>query len=164
MKFQLDLKLNGEEGDMSTFVLNGEWALLGMQSLIWSDLFSTKANIHDLLTVDLLFLPIIHSLLPSTIYSYIIQGMGCDWFLGRTHAPRTSRFRCAHRCVRTSNLGWSHFAPAPFVNFSTIFQQLVKGKLLRGQDGLTRGSYQTVINQLTNFRKKNPVLECLFLF
>ena len=31
LKFQLDLKLNGEEGDMSTFVLNGEWALLGMQ-------------------------------------------------------------------------------------------------------------------------------------
>ena len=27
----MDLKLNGEEGDMSTFVLNGEWALLGMQ-------------------------------------------------------------------------------------------------------------------------------------
>ena len=25
----MDLKLNGEEGDMSTFVLNGEWALLG---------------------------------------------------------------------------------------------------------------------------------------
>jgi len=28
--FKLDLKLNGEEGDMSTFVLNGEWALLGV--------------------------------------------------------------------------------------------------------------------------------------
>jgi hypothetical protein len=26
----LDLKLNGEEGDTSTYVLNGEWALLGM--------------------------------------------------------------------------------------------------------------------------------------
>jgi nicotinic acetylcholine receptor len=26
----LDLKLNGEEGDFSTFVLNGEWALLGV--------------------------------------------------------------------------------------------------------------------------------------
>ena len=28
----MDLKLNGEEGDMSTFVLNGEWALLGKLS------------------------------------------------------------------------------------------------------------------------------------
>ena len=29
----MDLKLNGEEGDMSTFVLNGEWALLGMLTI-----------------------------------------------------------------------------------------------------------------------------------
>ena len=31
--------MNGEEGDYSTFVLNGEWALLGMQNtdLIYAD-------------------------------------------------------------------------------------------------------------------------------
>jgi len=28
--FKLDLNMNGEEGDYSTFVLNGEWALLGV--------------------------------------------------------------------------------------------------------------------------------------
>ena len=51
-------------------------------------------------------------------YKYYKQGMGCDHFLGRTHAPRTSRFRSARTRVRTSNLEWSHFtpAPAPFVN------------------------------------------------
>ena len=45
-------------------------------------------------------------------------GMGCDHFLGRTHAPRTSRFRSARTRVRTSNLEWLHFAPgpAPFVS------------------------------------------------
>ena len=41
------------------------------------------------------------------------QGMGCDRFLGRTQAPRTSRFMCARTCVRTSNLRWSPIAPAP---------------------------------------------------
>ena len=42
----------------------------------------------------------------------ISQGVSCDCFLGRTHKPRTSRFRCARTRVRTSNLKWSHFAPA----------------------------------------------------
>ena len=45
------------------------------------------------------------------------QGMGCDRFLRRTHAPRTSRFQCARTRVRTFILWWSHFAPAraPFL-------------------------------------------------
>ena len=41
--------MNGEEGDYSTFVLNGEWALLGMQNtdLIYSDKKSeTNINIQ----------------------------------------------------------------------------------------------------------------------
>ena len=41
------------------------------------------------------------------------HGVSCDRFLGRTHAPRTSRFRTARTRVRTSNLKGSHFAPAP---------------------------------------------------
>ena len=43
--------------------------------------------------------------------------MGCDRFLRRTHAPRTSRFQCARTRVRTFILWWSHFAPArtPFL-------------------------------------------------
>ena len=41
------------------------------------------------------------------------QGMGCDPFLHRTHAPRTSRNLCARTRVRTLILWWSHFAPAP---------------------------------------------------
>ena len=41
------------------------------------------------------------------------QGVSCDRFLGRTHSPRTSRLRCARTRVRTPNLKWSHFAPAP---------------------------------------------------
>ena len=41
------------------------------------------------------------------------QGVSCDRFLGRTHAPRTPRFRTARTRVRTSNLKGSHFAPAP---------------------------------------------------
>ena len=58
------------------------------------------------------------------------QGVSCDRFLGRTHAPRTSRFRCARTRVRTSNLRWSHFAPAPapFVNqhfFQKIFSKFL---------------------------------------
>jgi hypothetical protein len=44
------------------------------------------------------------------------QGVSCDLFLDRTHAPRTSRFRCARTCVLTSNLKWSHYAPALLVN------------------------------------------------
>ena len=54
------------------------------------------------------------------------QGVSCDPFLGRTHAPRMSKFRCARTRVRTSNLRWSHFAPAPFVNqhfFQKIFSK-----------------------------------------
>ena len=43
----------------------------------------------------------------------ILQGVSCDRFLGRTHAPRTSRFRSARTCVRTSNLKGSHLAPTP---------------------------------------------------
>ena len=63
---------------------------------------------------------------------YEYQGVSCDLFLGRTHAPRTSRLRCARTRVRTPNLKWSHFAPAPalsaifqsfFINFSNFFQQ-----------------------------------------
>ena len=49
--------------------------------------------------------------------------MSCDRFLGRTHAPRTSRFRCARTRVRTSNLMWSHFAPAPALLIKKVFQQ-----------------------------------------
>ena len=30
-----------------------------------------------------------------------MQGMGCDRFLRRTHAPRTSRNQCARTRVRT---------------------------------------------------------------
>ena len=47
-----------------------------------------------------------------------LQGVSCDCFLGRTHTPRTSRFRSARTRVRTSNLEWSHLslAMAPFVN------------------------------------------------
>ena len=43
--------------------------------------------------------------------------MGCDRFLRRTHAPRTSRFQCARTRVRTFILWWSPFAPArtPFL-------------------------------------------------
>ena len=41
------------------------------------------------------------------------QGVGCDGFLHRTHAPRTSRSRFARTHVRTPILWWSHFAPAP---------------------------------------------------
>ena len=44
---------------------------------------------------------------------YIQQGVSCDRFLGRTHAPHTSRFRSARTRVRTSNLKGSHLAPAP---------------------------------------------------
>ena len=58
--------------------------------------------------------------------------LGCDRFLGCTHAPRTSRFRCARTRVRTSNLRWLHFAPALSLNqhflnhfFFTIFQQFL---------------------------------------
>ena len=50
------------------------------------------------------------------------QGVSCDRFLGRTHAPRTSRLRCARTRVRTPNLKWSHFEPALFKLFSVIFQ------------------------------------------
>jgi hypothetical protein len=42
------------------------------------------------------------------------QRVSCDHFLGRMHTPCTSRFR--YTCVRTSNLKWSHFAPALLVN------------------------------------------------
>ena len=42
----------------------------------------------------------------------VFQGVSCDRFLGRMHAPRTSRLRCARTRVRTPNLRWSHFAPA----------------------------------------------------
>ena len=38
-----------------------------------------------------------------------LQRVGCDRFLGRTHAPRTSRCKCARTSVRTFNIGWSHF-------------------------------------------------------
>ena len=48
----------------------------------------------------------------TSIYYILVQGMGCDWFLGRTHAPHTSRLRCARTRVRTPNLKWSHFPPA----------------------------------------------------
>ena len=41
------------------------------------------------------------------------QGVSCDPFLRRTHAPRTSKNRCARTRVRTFILWWSHFAPAP---------------------------------------------------
>ena len=56
------------------------------------------------------------------------QGVSFDRFLGRTHAPRTSRLRCARTGVRTPNFKRSHFAPAPalqsfFINFSNFFQQ-----------------------------------------
>ena len=55
--------------------------------------------------------------------------MSCDRFLGRTHAPRTSRLRCARTRVRTPNLKWSHFAPAPALlvkkRFSAIFQSFL---------------------------------------
>ena len=65
-----------------------------------------------------------------------MQGVSCDPFLGRTHAPRThaprtSRLRCARTRVRTPNFKRSHFAPAPapapalqsfFKLFSAIFQ------------------------------------------
>ena len=44
------------------------------------------------------------------------QGVSCDRFLRRTHAPRTSRSRFARTRVRTPILWWSHFAPAPLVN------------------------------------------------
>ena len=43
------------------------------------------------------------------------QRVSCDRFLGRTHTPRTSRFKCTHKRVCTFILWWSHFAPAPFV-------------------------------------------------
>ena len=49
----------------------------------------------------------------ASLFSYYFQGVSCEPFLGRTHAPRTSRFRCARTRVRTSDLRWSHFAPAP---------------------------------------------------
>jgi len=60
-----------------------------------------------------------------------LQRVGCDRFLGRTHAPRTSRCWCARTRVRTSNIGWSHFAPAHslFCKF-TFFQQFFN--ILRG--------------------------------
>ena len=56
------------------------------------------------------------------------QGVSCDPFLRRTHAPCTSRFWCARTRVRNSNLRWSHFAPAPvpFINqhfFLKIFSK-----------------------------------------
>ena len=49
--------------------------------------------------------------LPSGFKNW--QGVSCDRFLGRTHAPRTSRYKSARTRVRTSNLKGSHFAPAP---------------------------------------------------
>ena len=52
--------------------------------------------------------------------------LSCNRFLGRTQAPRMSRFKCARTCVRISNLRWSHFAPAPFENqhyFKKIFSK-----------------------------------------
>ena len=53
--------------------------------------------------------------------------------MGRTHAPRTSRFRCARTRVRTCDLKWSHFAPALalyifFSNFSTFYDILKQEK------------------------------------
>ena len=53
----------------------------------------------------------------SKLWHTNYQGMGCDHFLRRTHAPRTSRFQCARTRVRTFILWWSHFAPAraPFL-------------------------------------------------
>ena len=59
------------------------------------------------------------------------QSVSCDLFLGRMHAPRTSRLRPACTRVRTPNLKWSHFAPRPapfgkiifFSNFSIFFQK-----------------------------------------
>ena len=56
-----------------------------------------------------------------------LQGVSRDRFLGHTHAPCTSRFRCARTRVRTSHLKWSHFAPSPALLitstfFSTFFQ------------------------------------------
>ena len=47
------------------------------------------------------------------LFCTYFQGMGCDRFLCRTHAPRTSRNQCARTRVRTLILWWSHFAPAP---------------------------------------------------
>ena len=57
-----------------------------------------------------------------------LQGVSCDRFLGHTHVPRTSRFRYARTRVRTSNLRWSHFtpAPAPFVIFQKNFSKISK--------------------------------------
>ena len=58
--------------------------------------------------------------------SFFNQGVSCDRFFGRTHAPRTSRLRCARTRVRTPNFKRSHFAPALqsfFINFSNFFQQ-----------------------------------------
>ena len=54
-------------------------------------------------------------LLHYTNLAILVQGMSCDRFLGRTHAPRTSRLRCVRTRVRTPNLKWSHFAPALLV-------------------------------------------------
>ena len=45
--------------------------------------------------------------------SHFDQGVSCDGFLRRTHAPRTSRSRPARTRVRTPILWWSHSAPAP---------------------------------------------------
>ena len=65
------------------------------------------------------------------------QGVSCDRFLGRTHAPRTSRLRCACTRERTPNFKRSHFAPAPalqsfFINFSNFFQQFFSIFMVQG--------------------------------
>ena len=57
----------------------------------------------------------------------IHQGVSCDRLcVTRTHAPRTSRLRCARTHVRIPNLKWSHFASTPALlveyHFSAIFQ------------------------------------------
>ena len=49
----------------------------------------------------------------TTFEGIVFQGVSCDRFLRRTHAPRTSRSRFARTRVRTPILWWSHFAPAP---------------------------------------------------
>ena len=110
--------------------------LLTLNEIIQCILFSTtqtekiswknwRKHLKNSILISLLFFKI--------LFSRNYQGVSCDLFWGRTHAPRMSRLRCARTRVRTPNLKWSHFAPALsaifqsfFINFSKFFQQFFK--------------------------------------
>ena len=91
-------------------------------------IFSVKGLLLFCFTVTILF----------NLWGRKKQGMSCDGFLGRTHAPRTSRLRCARTRVRTPNFKRSHFAPALQCFFSNFSAFLWLNKMIQNRKGRSK--------------------------